>query len=276
MRVLITGANGYIGQGIVERFDKQYNEIIATDIQLSHQYDEVINIETDLFQCDNPYETFLKPDSIIHLAWRNGFEHNALSHIKELPLHYEFIRKMVQGGAKNVCILGSMHEIGFYEGSIDESTPTNPQSLYGISKNALRQSVELLQKEYDFYLKWIRGFYIVGNTEHGCSVFSKITQAEQRGEKKFPFTSGKNQFDFIDYDTFCRQVIAVCCQNEETGIINCCSGNPVRLGDRAERFICENHYHIELDYGKFPDRPYDSKAVWGNNAKISKIMTEIS
>lgn len=275
MRILVTGANGYIGRGVVERLDKQKNTIIATDIKLPRQNEGAVNIETDLFAGDNPYDMLQQPEAMIHLAWRNGFEHNALSHIEELPLHYEFIRKMVQGGVKNVCILGSMHEVGFFEGSIKENTPTNPQSLYGISKNALRQSVELLQKEYDFSLKWIRGFYIVGNTEYGCSVFSKITQAEKRGEKKFPFTSGDNQFDFIDYDIFCRQVIAVCCQDEETGIINCCSGSPVRLRDRVERFIHENHYKIELDYGKFPDRPYDSKAVWGNNEKILKIMSKL-
>lgn len=42
---------------------------------------------------------------------------------------------------------------------------------------------------------------------------------------------------------------------------------------RVERFIKQNGYDIELEYGAFPDRPYDSKAVWGNSAKIEKIMT---
>ena len=35
-------------------------------------------------------------------------------------------------------------------------------------------------------------------------------------------------------------------------------------------FIKENGYKIKLDYGAFPDRPYDSKAVWGNDMKIKK------
>ena len=38
-------------------------------------------------------------------------------------------------------------------------------------------------------------------------------------------------------------------------------------------FIKENGYKIKLDYGKFPDRPYDSKAVWGDDKKIRKIMS---
>ena len=163
-------------------------------------------------------------------------------------------------------------EIGFYEGSIDENTPANPQSLYGIAKNALRQGITVLQKSHSFLLQWIRGFYIVGNVERGSSIFSKLAQAEKRGEKTFPFTMGTNQFDFIDYDEFCKQVTAVVMQERVNGIINCCSGNPMRLGERVEQFLAENHFQIKLQYGAFPDRLYDSKAVWGDSRKIEAIM----
>lgn len=50
-------------------------------------------------------------------------------------------------------------------------------------------------------------------------------------------------------------------QSQEQGIINICSGRPKKLADRVERFIKENNYDIKLQYGVFPDRPYDSKAI---------------
>lgn len=62
-------------------------------------------------------------------------------------------------------------------------------------------------------------------------------------------------------------------QKHEQGIINICSGRPEKLADRVERFIKENRYNIKLQYGAFPDRPYDSKAIWGDNSKIEKIMS---
>ena len=46
----------------------------------------------------------------------------------------------------------------------------------------------------------------------------------------------------------------------------------MRLGERVEQFLRENHFQIKLQYGAFPDRLYDSKAVWGNNGKILEIM----
>lgn len=177
--------------------------------------------------------------------------------------------------------MGSMHEIGFYEGSINENTPTNPQSLYGISKNALRQAIEVDTKENDILFQWIRGFYIVGNAESGCSIFSKLAQAASEGKEYFPFTSGENQYDFLDYDEFCYQVAKVTEQDEVNGIINCCSGKPVTLANRVERFIKENGYNIKLQYGAFQidlmiQRQYGERIkrlekFWLQNKTIERI-----
>ena len=167
-----------------------------------------------------------------------------------------------------------MHEVGFWEGSIDEKSPCNPMSLYGISKNALRHDVEYMAKTYGKSYQWLRGYYIVGNTSYGSSIFSKLYKAaSEEGKTEFPFTMGLNQFDFINYGDFCLQVAATIEQNEVNGIINICTGRPEKLADRVERFIIENGFTIKLKYGAFPDRPYDSKAVWGNSQKIEKILS---
>jgi dTDP-6-deoxy-L-talose 4-dehydrogenase (NAD+) len=76
----------------------------------------------------------------------------------------------------------------------------------------------------------------------------------------------------LDYDDFCDYVVAAVAQDEVNGIINICSGKPESLASRVERFIKENNFDITLEYGAFPDRPYDSKAIWGNNEKIQQIL----
>lgn len=274
MKVLVTGANGYMGTGIVKQLLDDGIEVIATDFKLDKVDSRAVKIEEDIFQDDNPFDNLGKPDVLLHLAWRDGFKHNSINHINDFPQHYAFIKKFIARKIKKICCMGSMHEIGFYEGSINENTPTNPQSLYGISKNALRQAIEVDTKENDILFQWIRGFYIVGNAKSGCSIFSKLAQAASEGKEYFPFTLGENQYDFLDYNDFCYQVAKVTEQDEINGIINCCSGKPVTLANRVERFIKENGYNIKLQYGAFPDRPYDSKAVWGDDQKIRKILTE--
>lgn len=271
MKVLVTGANGYLGKGVVRQLLNDGIDVIATDFRDQFIDPRAKIIKADLFAIDDPYKHFEQPDVILHMAWRDGFVHGSLNHINDLPNHMKFISKLIQSGAKQVAVMGSMHEIGFYEGSINENTPCNPQSLYGISKNALRRIVELECKTQGCVFQWLRGFYIVGNTEDGSSIFSKIVQAAHKGQTEFPFTMGLNQFDFLDYDEFCREVCDVIEQTDVDGIINICSGRPEKLADRVERFIKENAFRITLKYGMFPDRPYDSKAIWGDDFKIRMI-----
>ena len=272
MRILVTGANGYLGSGVVKRLLDDGISVVATDYK-SDQIDKRALIKKcDLFSIEDPYVFFEKPDVVLHMAWKNGFVHNAPSHIIDLPKHYEFINRMVKGGCSQIAVMGTMHEVGFFEGSIKENTPTHPESFYGISKDAFRNIVKLLCKNSGIVFQWLRGYYIVGNSHFGSSIFSKITMAEERGDELFPFTMGANQWDFIDYEDFCEQVAATVEQNIVNGIINICHGRPEKLSDRVERFIKENGYKIKLDYGKFPDRPYDSKAVWGDDSKIRMIM----
>lgn len=272
MKILVTGANGYLGQGIVRSILNNGHCVVATDFNTQFVDERAERIACNLFEVDNPYSFFGEPDVLLHLAWRDGFVHYSSAHIDDLPKHYAFIKKMVDGGIQQVAVMGSMHEIGFFEGCINESTPCHPTTPYGIGKNALRDLTQMICKQKNIVFQWLRGYYIVGNSKFGSSIFSKITAAVDEGKTEFPFTLGQNQYDFIDYPDFCAQVAAVVGQKNEQGIINICSGKPEKLADRVERFIKENDYRIKLQYGAFPDRPYDSKAIWGNDTKIRKIM----
>ena len=272
MKILVTGANGYLGQGIVKHILNCGNEVVAADFLVDQIDERADRRACDLFSIEDPYNYFGCPDVLLHLAWRDGFVHYSDAHINDLPKHYAFIKAFSETDVHMIAVMGSMHEIGFFEGSIKADTPCNPTTPYGIAKNALRQLTEMLCKKMDKKLIWLRGYYIVGNSRYGSSIFSKITAAEADGKTEFPFTLGQNQFDFIDYEDFCEQVARSVNQDKVLGIINICSGYPEKLADRVERFIKENGYNISLKYGAFPDRPYDSKAVWGDDSKIIEIM----
>lgn len=272
MKILVTGAGGYLGSGIVEHILDRGHQVVAADWNVSRVDSRACAVACDLFSVEDPYNYFGQPDAVLHLAWRDGFVHYSSAHIDDLPLHYHFLEKLMDAGIKKVAVMGSMHEIGFIEGSIKEDTPCHPITPYGISKNALRNLTQMLCTQKNVQFQWLRGYYIVGNTTAGNSVFSKLAAAAAEGKAEFPFTMGQNQYDFVDYEAFCEQVAAAVSQNQVLGIINICSGRPQTLAARVERFIEENGYTIKLKYGAFPDRPYDSKAVWGDDSKIRQIL----
>ena len=272
-RVLVTGANGYIGRKVVDALLALGYKVTATDFKCDQINKKADCVEIDLFNNNaNLYELFLKPDRLIHLAWKDGFNHNASSHIEFLPKHFAFVKSLIDAGVKNIAVMGSMHEVGFFEGEVNENTPCNPLSLYGISKNALRQSLMVLNKNNDFNLYWLRGYYIFGNDEKNHSIFTKLLEKEAQGEKLFPFTTGENQYDFISIENLALEIALASVQDEVKGIINVCSGKPISLKDMVESFIKENDLKIRLNYGVFPSRPYDSKIIYGDSSKIKQIV----
>ena len=276
LRVLVTGANGYIGNHVVSELLRRGFSVTACDLSFERVDSRAQRLDADLFAPGSDiYERAGRPEALIHLAWRDGFAHNSGRHIQDLPLHYAFLRQMADAGVRYLSVMGSMHEIGYWEGAIDENTPANPLSCYGIAKNALRQLCGLLSAgRKDLHYHWLRGYYIHGDDEQNHSIFTKLLAADARGDELFPFTSGKNQYDFEDVHVLARQIVSATMDERHTGVVNCCSGRPVSLKDEVERFIAEHGLSIRLNYGAFPDRPYDSPALWGDSTRIQAILRE--
>lgn len=276
MKILVTGANGYIGRHVVSALLNEGCEVIACDINTEDVDSRAIRLDFNIFNLPegNLYELLEKPDVCLHMAWRNGFVHNSNTHFKDLSSHYDFLIRMIDGGLKQLAVMGSMHEVGYWEGAIDENTPCNPSSMYGISKDALRRAILLYGQMHGTIIQWLRCYYILGDDEKSNSIFGKIMKAEEDGKTTFPFTTGKNKYDFIQLDDLSRLIAAVITQDKVSGIINCCTGIPISLADRVESFIHEHNLKIRLEYGVFPDRPYDSPCVYGDDTKIKEILAQ--
>ncbi len=274
-KILITGANGFIGANVVRTLLKSGNDILACDFNNTNIPENVTYLNIDILnEANNPklYEILQKPDIIIHLAWQDGFNHYASSHINNLTKHFDFLKNMINSGCKSISVMGTAHEIGYHEGKIKDDTPCNPLSYYGISKNTLRQLLFVFAKDKDVSIKWLRAYYITGDDEHNHSVFTKLLQAAKEGKTEFPFTKGTNQFDFIDINDLAEMIAKASLQTEIDGIINVCSGEPTSMKDRVEDFIKEHNLNIKLNYGMFPSRKYDSPVIYGDNSKIEEIL----
>lgn len=272
MKVAVTGANGYIGSHVVNELLKRGHTVIATDMADNNINKQATVVLANIFETSDVFQLLGCPDAVIHMAWRNGFNHNNDSHIIDLPKHWAFTKQIIDAGCKSLTVMGTMHEVGYHVGEINENTPCNPMSLYGISKNSLRQMLLTYSAGKDISLKWLRAFYVTGDDTKNKSIFAKILEMAAAGQKTFPFTTGVNQYDFTDINTLSQYIAAAATQNNTSGIINVCSGNPIALKDKVEEFIKNNKLDIRPEYGAFPSRKYDSPCTYGNTDKINKIM----
>lgn len=111
MKIVVTGANGYLGQGIVTQLLNNGHEVVAVDVSTERVDPRAELRPCNLFELTAPYESFGEPDVLLHLAWRDGFVHQSEAHMNDLPEHVRFLKNMIDSGVKRVAAMGSMHEL---------------------------------------------------------------------------------------------------------------------------------------------------------------------
>lgn len=280
-KIAVVGASGYIGSHVVSHLCESYSEdfeVIAAGLETDNIDKRAKAIACDILEIAGNEELYVKmgePDVCIYLAWQDGFDHNAESHMKNLYSHYLFLRNLIDHGVKHLVVAGSFREYGKCSGIAREDLEVPADNLYVLAKQSLHRALDIYIKDKDVCLQWIRPFTVYGDEALNNSLMSKILRWEAEGKKSFPFTMGEEEYDYIEVNDLAEQIIAIASQTEIDGVINCCSGKPTRLKDRIESFIAENNLKIRPEYGAFPTRDYDSSVIYGDTTKINRIMESV-
>ncbi|WP_428026143.1 NAD-dependent epimerase/dehydratase family protein [Arcobacter sp.] len=284
MKILVTGATGFIGNHLIKELLKDINnEIIATSRDIKkvtrcEWFSKVKYISYDLNNTDvlNLFEYFDKPDRVIHLAWDGLPNYNDLIHIeKNLFSNYHFIKNLISNGLKDITIIGTCFEYGLVNGCLSEDLQTNPSNSYAIAKDSLKKFIEELKKQYDFNYKWVRLFYMYGEGQSEKSVIALLNKAMLNGEKEFSMSGGEQLRDYLHIQEVASNISKISLQNIiNNQVINCCSGEPISIRKFVEKYLDEKSYSMKLNLGYYPYPNYEPMAFWGDNTKLQKILNE--
>ena len=272
MKILVTGATGYIGRYVVQRLLTKNCNVIATSRREIASF-PCRYISANLNESDfSWFERFECPDVVVHLAWEGVSNHNELFHLeRNLPASYYFLKNLIISGVKNINVVGTCREYGLQEGCLSEDLPSNPNTTYAVAKNTLRIFLEELRKKYDFDLKWIRLFFAYGKEQSENSILGLLKSALDRGDKVFNMSSGEQQYDFIPVETACENIAKISLQNDVQGIINNGSGQPISIRQLVEEYLKQVEQSIELNFGYYPHRTYEPQAFWADMGKLRSI-----
>ena len=245
MRILVTGANGFIGRHVLRQLSKTSHRIIATSLEPELVIgDQCISSQVTYIpsNLNEPHEDFFnyfqQPDVLIHLAWEGLPRYAELFHFeKNLFANYAFLKQMISHGLRDCNVIGTCLEYGLQNGCLSEDMETKPVTPYGLAKDTLRKFLMELQKHFDVTMKWIRLFYLYGEGQNTHSLIEQLKRAIINQDRVFNMSGGEQLRDYLAVETAAEYLVNIALQQRVTGIINCCSGQPISVRKLVENIF---------------------------------------
>ena len=277
MKVLVTGAAGFVGRYVVAELVSNGYEVIATSRRKEKAknyewFSSVEYIEHDFANTqENYYDFFCRPDLLIHLCWEGLSNYSDHTHVdRYLPRHCNFLRNIICGGLKNVVVTGTCQEYGLQSGELSEALPTNPTTPYGIAKDALYRYCVALCNSDPFRFVWLRLFYNFGEGQSPNSLFGQLDSAIRAKSEVFNMSGGEQLRDFLPIEEVAKRVVHVATLIQVEGVFNVCSGKPISVRRMVEGYLRKANCNIDLNLGFYDYPKYEPMAFWGDCGKLAE------
>ena len=279
MKILVTGATGFIGNHVIRALLDLGLSVIATSRSRDKAEEMPWFTQVDYRELDiadlpaEPFTALGSPDRMIHLAWSGLPNFKSAHHMDEnLPKDKAFLSAMLKCGLKHVLVAGTCFEYGMREGELSEDMETSPDNPYGLAKDTLRRELQAITVGTDVIFQWARLFYMYGPGQSQSSLFPLLQKAIDNNDTVFDMSGGEQIRDFLPVKTIAEYLVRIALQDEVTGIINVCSGRSATVRQLVEEYLEQHGARIELNLGHYPYPDYEPFRFWGNADKLNKAL----
>ena len=279
LKVLITGASGFVGSALVEKLSMSGCEVMAlsrtcietkttskvqwlkADLSLPESYREEVKI--------------FSPDTVIHLSWQDIPDFSFKKSLLNLNQSLEFLAFVLEiESCKKILVSGSCLEYNKTKGECKETDAGSPKDHFTWAKHSIYSWLSMRCAQKVVVLGWLRIFYVYGPGQRPGSLVPTILSSLKNNELPYLRTpKNANDYIFID-DVIDAFYVAIISKKISSGIYNLGSGTSTTVLDicrYAEQIILGTDLHTQQLERETKNSTADTNFWAGINATKKKL-----
>ena len=286
MRILVTGATGFIGSRLLERLAEQGgHDLFSLQRYVTGRYVLGADHRVKTIFCDLR-DSFavrsamreVQPEVVFHLAAvspvsysydhpievldtnLNGTVNLAESCLREIPHFKQFL------------FASTSETYGNSEGPRSEDTPQFPNSPYSVSKQAAEKYILYMYDAYKFPGTVLRPFNTYGRRDNTHFMVERILVQMLRGDT-VKLGDPTPERDLIYVEDHVDAYLS--CLNHPKALgqtFNFGTGEKITVGAVAEKLAALTGFKGEILWNTIPKRPLDIQILYGDSTKAKTVL----
>jgi nucleoside-diphosphate-sugar epimerase len=259
--VLITGASGFIGRHCLNVLGAAGYEVHAVTSRGVVPHATTCEWhQADLLRSSDISRVIevVKPSHLLHFAWYAvpGQYPSSPENLRWSTSTMQLLAAFANAGGSRAVFAGSCFEYDFgYGYCVEDLTPSNPATFYGVCKNAAREVVAGFHRQFGLSAAWGRIFHLFGPHETPGRLVPAVAAALLKGEPA-RCTEGRQIRDFLYVEDVAEAFVALL-TSDVCGTVNIGSGEPISLRHLVSSLATIIGAPRMVEFGAFPSRPGD-------------------
>lgn len=275
MRVLLTGASGFLGRYVLQSLQRHHIETVMLGRHRAPNSDFAEFIEADLLAMPN-FDALVKQANathLLHLAWftEHGEFWSSPQNLSWIYATVRLVDAFCIAGGQRVVVAGSCAEYAWSQNNIlrEDDTPLKPATLYGTAKNTTRRLVNAICTQHHVPLAWGRIFLLYGAGENRARLIPSLIDAFRGQRPPFGINASAVR-DFLHASDVAEGFVTLL-RGGDSGAYNISSGQPVLLGDVARELARWLGADPQTVLRLTPERPGEPTSLSGENLKLKSL-----
>jgi nucleoside-diphosphate-sugar epimerase len=284
VRVLVTGASGFLGSHVVRRLVKEGADIYAVTSsvstspeRLSDLLDGITLLEANLRDASSLAHVVAaaQPELVIHQA--------AFTHVgKSFSRIDENIQTNIQGTVNLLQALEGHYRRFVYVGSGDvygdspvpftENGPVAPASPYAVSKYAAERFCRMFHQAYGWPIVCLRPFNVYGPGQSPDRIIPELIISALSG-RDLKMTEGRQTREFMYVEDVAEAFVQALVKPDIDGeVINVSRGEEVSIRQLATTVLELMGNPVKGLFGALENRPTEIWRMFGDDTKARELL----